>query len=248
MLREQRVFIDLMTFYDVAFTLMKIPEFYPLIQTLLHFFSMKRSRLSLNRDSCDKAHYDRNEVVEITDDESSDSSFNVPEKTQQDKYPSVENCGTIVPNDMAHVSSVKPSVRNTLQEQQQQQHDLSDDTSSNEDVIINKVPTTSNKSKSMFNWDKTNLPSNIQNNLFLKNDTLHGSKIDEPEGACNKRQKIDDTPEDDIVDSKEFKKEASPPKVMIQYEKMIGGVKVKFPVNPYSCQIGIVNSVNITII
>jgi len=212
---------------------------------------MKRSRLSLNRDRCDKVHYDRNEVVEITDDESSDSdsSSNLREEMQQEKYSRVRNRGMTVTNDVACVPNVESSITNTFQQQQQQQHDLSNDASTDEDVVvINDVPMTSNKSKSMFNWGKTNLTNKIQNNLFLKDNTPHGSRIDEPEGACNKRQRLmNDTPEDDTIDSKEFKKEASPPKVTIQYEKMIGGIKVKFPVNPYSCQIGIVNSVSITI-
>jgi len=149
-----------------------------------------------------------------------------------------------VPNDVACVPSAEPSTTNTLQ-----QYELSDDASTDEDVVvINDVPMTSNRSKSMFNWDKTNLTNKIQNNLFLKDNTLHDSRMDQPEGACNKRQKLmSDMPEDDATDSKEFKKEPSPPEVTIQYEKMIGGIKVKFPVNPYPCQIGIVNSVSITL-
>jgi len=211
------------------------------------FFSMKKSRLSLNRDRCDKVHHDRNEVVEITDDESSDSdsSFDPREKMQREKYSCVRNSGMTVPNDVACVPSAEPSTTNTLQ-----QYELSDDASTDENVVvINDVPMTSNRSKSMFNWDKTNLTNKIQNNLFLKDDTLHDSRMDQPEGACNKRQKLmSDMPENDAIDSKEFKKEPSLPEVTIQYEKMIGGIKVKFPVNPYPCQIGIVNSVSIMLI
>ncbi|XP_011336322.1 Fanconi anemia group J protein homolog isoform X2 [Ooceraea biroi] len=208
--------------------------------------SMKRSRLSLNRVRHNAAHTTTvDETVDISDDDSFDSLPNPRVNVQQEKHSSITSRTTDVSSDTIRVPNLEACTASTSQ--QQQMPDLSDDTSNDEDVVTNELPNKkiSNRSQSMFSWNKTSFTNKwFQNSLFLEDNTPHSSRFNEqPEEARIKKQKLMDDSSLSDINLEDFEEEASPPQVTIQYEKMIGGIKVKFPVDPYISQIGIVNSI-----
>jgi len=204
-----------------------------------------QSRLSLTKRShCSETQGTSNDLIEISDDESFDLSQNRQKNIRE--YVNVTRHGTTnVLNSMTDAS------KDNLN------HDISDDLSSDEDVIMVDVPNTSNKSQSMFNWNKTFFPTNPPyQNIFPESSGSHGSRKVISIETPNKRQKLMEaqtssnlsSSDDESIDFDIFKKNDSPPKVEIQHDIMIAGTRVKFPAKPYSCQIAVMNSVSTTIV
>jgi len=203
-----------------------------------------QSRLSLKRSHCRESQGTNNELVEISDDESFDLSQNIQKSTRE--YTNVTSHRTInVSNSMTDASKSNSN------------HDISDDLSSDEDVIMvdDVSDNTSNKSQSMFNWNKTFFATNPPyQNIFPESSVSYGSRkvIKTP----NKRKLIEaqtssnlSSSDDESIDLDIFKKNDSPPKgVEIQHDIMIAGTRVKFPAKPYSCQIAVMNSVSTRIV
>lgn len=212
-----------------------------LIQSLysLCSFSMKRqSRLSLRRrKSCSEAQDVYNDPIEISDDESNVSS-NIQTSTKKCTVTSHEAVN--VPN-----STIDASECNL-----KHAHDISDDLSSDDEVIVvdNVCNSDFNKKPSMFNWNKTTFATNqLYQNIFPESS---GSSEVMSVEAPNKRQKImnDSSSADssfgDELTSLDTPKDDSPSKVGIQHSIMIAGIKVNFPLKPYPCQIAVMNSVS----
>lgn len=208
---------------------------------------MKRSRLSLNRSRCN-AECVTDEVVVISDDESFDSSSSSRRDVQQVEYSSLRNVGvTGTSSNVARAAGLEACTSSSSQ--QQQQDILTDDESDDEDVVVaNNVPKgVSNRSQSMFNWNKKSFANKWS--PFFDNAPC-GSRCNEQSSeARGKRQKLmseTTRPNDESMGLEDLRRGVSPPEVTIQHERMITGVKVKFPVNPYACQMSIVSLVSIT--
>ncbi|XP_012524836.1 Fanconi anemia group J protein isoform X2 [Monomorium pharaonis] len=184
---------------------------------------MKRGRLSLGR----RPFNESSNVVEISDDD-------------------VTIC---------EATSVSSSM--TVASKSNSRHYVLEDSSSDEDVTVDDVPSTFNKSPSLFNWNKTNdmFWNGIKMNFaadtlpcqsnFPESSDSHSSRQVMPTETPNKKQKVmndwtDDDDEISILDIRE--KDNLPSQVGIQYELLIAGTKVKFPVKPYSCQKSLVGS------
>ncbi|TGZ47264.1 Fanconi anemia group J protein homolog isoform X2 [Temnothorax longispinosus] len=193
-------------------------------------------RLSLKRSGyCNQAQGTLNDPVEISDDDSFDS-LNIEENTKA--------CMNVTCHEAANVSnSVTDAAKCNSK------HDISDDLDSEEDVTMaNAVSENIPKSQSMFNWNKSIFATDIlHQNVFPESS---GTRNAMPEEIPNKRQKLmkDLKSSDDLSCSEDEiiylspKKDDSPPQVRIQHERMIAGVKVKFPVKPYPCQMAVMNS------
>lgn len=199
--------------------------------------------LKRNRQQGNEAQDIHHDLVEISDDESFDSSLNTLRSIKQNvtSYEAVN-----VPNSVAGASACNSKdVRN-----------ISDDSSSDEDVtIINDVPdNTFNKSQSLFNWDKPFGVNPLHQNIFPE--CSESRKLVSTETPY-KRQKLMSEPtssvdlnssDDESIYFHTSEKDDSLPLVGIQHERMIAGIKVKFPLKPYPCQIAVMNSVSIMFI
>lgn len=207
----------------------------------------RQSKLSLKRNRHEPL-YVINKVsqpVEISDDESSDSLTNLQSSIEQVNCTKTTSGMAYISNDATDSSNPTCNLTHV--------HDLSDDISSDEDII--DVTNTSKNNQSMFNWKKTSFASMLkgQNSMSSVN-ILHDSRIEKEKEVSNKKQKLmfdltSSYDADDVVGLNNFKEKemASPPKVTIQHDIMIAGTKVTLPVKPYSCQKAVMNSVSIII-
>lgn len=199
----------------------------------------QQSRLSLKRNRC-QTHVTNNIPVEISDDESSDSMSNPQSNIEQENCTNANHGMAYIPNNATDSSNPVHSLTNI--------HDLSDDLSSDEDVVID-IPETSKNTKSMFNWKNTNFPyapryQNSTSSINILHDSRFGKEM--PKEVSNKKQKLmfDSTSSNNDDLASLNKEEALPSEVMIQHSLMIAGTKVTLPVKPYSCQIAVMNSVS----
>ncbi|XP_011863611.1 PREDICTED: Fanconi anemia group J protein homolog isoform X2 [Vollenhovia emeryi] len=196
--------------------------------------SMKRNpRLSLRRGSQCEARGSVNDPVEISDDESLD----LP--------PNIQSSKNVIGHGAADVSS---SVVDAAGCNSKHVHDISDDLSSDDDVIVEDAPdNASNKSLTMFNWNKSVFATDVlYQDIFPKSS---GSRYTD---SPSKRQRLMNNPPRSVRSSSSdddestslyiSKKDDSPPKVGIQHEMLIAGIRVKLPVKPYPCQIAVMNS------
>lgn len=215
----------------------------------------KHWKLSLNRNRHTEVRIIEDVPMEISDDESFDSNISKGMKNESDV--NVSRTANVL-NNAPKSSCVESS--SILS------YDISDDSSNdersnNKDDIINKVSFSNsyNKSPSLFNWNKTSMPgtsSQYQNSTLAEANTSHNSRHVKKifEEAPNKRQKLiidltksSDDDNDDLASLNTFEKEASPPEVTIMHEEMISGIKVKFPVKPYSSQRAVMSRVNMIV-
>ncbi|XP_011637697.1 Fanconi anemia group J protein-like isoform X2 [Pogonomyrmex barbatus] len=206
------------------------------------FYSMKK--LSLKRDH--NKIKDTFDLIEVSDDDDSLS---------QD----IQKCNNNSSNTRQHMDisshktlKISNSMTDASSPKYNSKHNISDDISSDEDVIVvDDVPDTSRRSQSMFNWDKPIFASASYSNIFFENNISSDSKFNKELSleSPNKRQKIiedsissdsDCNFDDKLISLNTFNKE--PPLVEIQHSIMIAGTNVKFPVKPYSCQIAVMNS------
>lgn len=208
------------------------------IRLSLYSFSMKRqSRLSLRRRQCSEVQGIHNDP-EISNDESFSLSSNI--RTSAKECANVTNHGTVKgPNSVIDVSECNLK----------HAHDISDDSSSDEKVIVidDVCDNDFKKSSSMFNWNKT-FPNQLYQNIESSS-----SRKTMPLEAPNKRQKLMNDPPSSIDSSSsddEFinSNKDDSPKVAIQHTMMIAGIKVNLPVKPYPCQIAVMNSVSTVIV
>lgn len=214
---------------------------------------MKSRRLSLGRKPCNKAQGTRDAPVDISDDDSFDLSPNIQKNTRE--------CTNVTSHGAASVPSMIDASKSNSK------HDMSDDLSSDEDVVIlDKMSNTFNKSPSMFNWNKNDKSWNgIRMNFatdtpcqdnFPESSVPHSSKKVVSIQTPNKKQKLmnDQTSfnpshsDDESISNLDIQKDDSLPQVGIQHEIMIAGIKVKLPVKPYPCQIAVMNSVSTMIV
>lgn len=201
----------------------------------------QQSRLSLKRNRC-QTHVINSIPVEISDDESFDSVSSPQSNIGQVNCTNADHGTACTSNNAMDSSNPTCSLTNM--------HDLSEDLSSDEDVVID-MPKTSKNTKSLFNWKNTNFLSapRYQNNTSSSN-ILHDSRFGKemPKEVSNKRQRVmfDSTSSnnDDSTSLNNFQEEALPSEVTIQHRLMIAGTKVTFPVEPYPCQKAVMNSVS----
>lgn len=115
----------------------------------------------------------------------------------------------------------------------------------------------------MFKWDKPTIAFTGSNPLYVFPESSGSRKVTPKRDTPYKRQKLmnNSTSSDDLSLSDDevtnlgkinlgnlLKKDDSPPQVGIQHDRMIGGVKVKFPVEPYRCQMAVMNGVSAMIV
>lgn len=199
----------------------------------------QQSRLSLKRNRYHQLHVKNIISVEISDDESSDSISDPQSNIGQVNCANANPGKACISSDVTDSSNPVCSLTNM--------HDLSDDLSSDEDIVVVDTPSTSKKTNSMFNWGNTSFAyaPRYQNST---SSVLHDSRIEEeiPKEVLNKKQKLmfDSTNDDDLMSLNNFKEEALPPEVTIQRKIMIAGTNVTFPVEPYPCQKAVMNSVS----
>lgn len=205
----------------------------------------KQSKLSLKRNRYHQAHVTNDVPVEISDDESSDSSSNPQSNIEQVNFTNTSHGVADISNDATNSLNPACSLKHI--------HDISDDLSSDEDIVVIDMPNTSKNTQSMFNWKKTSFayaPSCQNDNSSVN--ILHDSRLEKemPGEASSKRQKLrsdlTSLSDDDLASLN--KEESSPSKVTIQHNIMIAGTKVTLPVEPYPCQKAVMNSVSIIIL
>lgn len=204
----------------------------------------QQSRLSLKRDRYHQLNVKNIISVEISDDESSDSISDPQLNIGQVNCTNANPGTACISNDVTDSSNLACSLTNM--------HDLSDDLSSDEDVVVD-TPSTSKNTNSMFNWGNTSFAyaSRYQTST---SSVLHDSRIEEeiPKEVLNKKQKLmfdlTNSSDDDLMNLNNFKEEALPSEVTIQHKIMIAGTIVTFPVEPYPCQKAVMNSVNIIVL
>lgn len=175
-------------------------------------------RLSLKRD---RSKHDTSEIAEISED---DESFDA--LPSANAYTGNNECTaetSNVPNSLIYACSSNPV----------------HDSRSDDDVIIEEMPSTSKGNYRMFHWNK-NLTSQMPQyqNISKGDNSLESEAIDMKSGNDDPNNLItlDDTEE-----------EASPPQVTVHHIEMIAGVKVKFPLKPYPCQKAVMHKVSIII-
>lgn len=204
----------------------------------------RQSKLSLKRNRYHQAHVINNVPVEISDDESSDSLSNPQSNIEQVNFTNTSHGMACISNNATDNLNSACSSKHI--------HDISDDLSSDEDIVID-IPKTSKNIQSMFNWKKTsfaNAPRCLNGNSSVN--ILHDSRLEKemPREVSSKRQKLrsdlTSLNDDDLMSLN--KEESSPPKVTIQHNIMIAGTKVTLPVEPYPCQKAVMNSVSIIIL
>ncbi|XP_072750132.1 Fanconi anemia group J protein homolog isoform X2 [Anoplolepis gracilipes] len=200
----------------------------------------RQSKLSLKRNRYHQAYVINDDPVEISDDESVDSLPMVESTLKQ------INC-TNTSHDTAYVLNDTTDSLNQPACSLKYTYNLSDDLSSSDEDVPIDVPNTSKRTQSMFNWKKTSFAYMSKSEDCTSSvNKLHGSKFEkEMPKKVNKRQKLIDltnSSDDDLMSLNSFKKEASPPKVTIQHDIMIAGIKVTLPVVPYPCQKAVMNS------
>ncbi|XP_029668154.1 Fanconi anemia group J protein-like isoform X3 [Formica exsecta] len=210
------------------------------IDKKLEILSMeKQSKLSLKRNRYHQAHVTNDVPVEISDDESSDSSSNPQSNIEQVNFTNTSHGVADISNDATNSLNPACSLKHI--------HDISDDLSSDEDVVVIDMPNTSKNTQSMFNWKKTSFayaPSCQNDNSSVN--ILHDSRLEKemPGEVSSKRQKLrsdlTSLSDDDLASLN--KEESSPSKVTIQHNIMIAGTKVTLPVEPYPCQKAVMNS------
>lgn len=186
-----------------------------------------------------------NDPIEISDDdESCNLSSNVQTSTKEFTVTSHEAVN--IPNSVIDASECNLK----------QAHDISDDLSSDEEVAVvyDTCNNDFNKKPSMFDWNKTVFATDLlYQNIFPESS---GSRKKMPIEAPNKRQKImsdptifDSSSNDNKLTNLDLpKKDDLSSKVEIQHSIMIAGIKVKFPLKPYPCQIAVMNSVSTIIV
>ncbi|KAL6267626.1 hypothetical protein P5V15_000701, partial [Pogonomyrmex californicus] len=208
------------------------------------FADLSMKKLSLKRDH--NKIKDTFDLIEVSDDDDSLS---------QD----IQKCNNNSSNTRQHMDisshktlNISNSMTDASRAKYNSKHNISDDISSDEDVIVvDDIPDTSRRSQSMFNWDKPIFASASYSNIFFENNISSDSKFNKELSleSPNKRQKIiedsissdsDCNFDDKLISLNTFNKE--PPLVEIQHSITIAGTNVKFPVKPYSCQIAVMNS------
>lgn len=195
---------------------------------------MKSLSLKRNREACDTS----NSPVEISDEDSNillPNAQGVEHKIDTDKA-----CAST--SNLSCVSDTEPTMP-----------DMISDSSGDEDVTIIDGPTSYNKRQPMFKWsmpnkansfNKPSHQSDICSTCTSTTSSLEDISL-EPE---NKRQKVLKSFDDDSLDGLSILEEEAEilPEITKQYDMMIGGVNVKFPVaNAYPCQKAVMSSVSI---
>jgi len=210
---------------------------------------MKRqSRLSLKRRSqCNEVQGTCNNPIEISDDDSFDLSSSVKKSSKE--------CTDVTSHGAANVSN---GMINAFECNLKHVNDVSDLSNDKNIVIVNDVSdNVFDQSQSMFKWDKPIVAFTGTSPLYVFPESSGSRKVT-PIETSNKKQKLmnNSTSSDDLSSSDDeltnfgkinlLKKDDSPPQVGIQYDwnNMIAGVKVKFPVKPYHCQKAVMNSVS----
>ncbi|XP_029158437.1 Fanconi anemia group J protein homolog [Nylanderia fulva] len=224
-----------------------------LIYTLIKVIDKRREILSISMERQSRLSLKRNryqenvtnkvsELVEISDDESSDSLTNLQSNIEE------VNCESTT-SGMAYISNAAKDSLNPVCSLTHT-HDLSDDlSSSNDDVVVIDVPNTPKNNGSMFNWKDSFASMSKSQSSMSSVQILHDSRLEKEREMSTKKQKLfdltssyDDDDDLDVMGLNNIKEKASPPKVTIQHDIMIAGTKVTLPVKPYPCQKAVMNS------
>lgn len=186
----------------------------------------------------------------------SDDSFDplpdVQENTEHQKYTNQVNHET---SDISHNLTDATTSRYTSNaagsKTLELTHDISDDSSNDDDIIIiEEKPSTSGGKQSMFNWGKTysarkpTYRGNVSSKKCNMFDSRPGRKtftqLYKRKKTMNETTNWDDEELASLNDSEDILS----PEVIVQRETMIAGIKVKFPAEPYPCQMAVMNRVS----